>query len=159
MATTQITADQDAVVSEIFIAAPPERVYRALIEREQALQWGSSTEFLLTKWEMDPRIGGAWTFVAKQRSGSGKYKHDLVHHGEITEFDPPRVLAYTWLASWHSNPLHQTTVRWELLPVSGGTQVKVTHSGLAPMPDDCKGYAQGWPGLVARIKAFVESNL
>jgi hypothetical protein len=50
-------------------------------------------------------------------------------------------------------------VRWELSAADGGTQVKVTHSGLAPMPEDCKGYAQGWPGLVTRIKQFVEGTL
>ncbi len=160
MATTHITPEQDAVVTEIFIAAPRECVFQALITPEQGLQWGSSQEFELTKWEMDPRLGGKWTFVAKENSQSGKYADtELVHHGEILEFNPPRVLEYTWFASWHSNPAHKTVVRWELSPVVGGTEVKVTHSGLAAMPEDCKGYAGGWPGLVARIKEFVESNL
>jgi uncharacterized protein YndB with AHSA1/START domain len=160
MATTHITPEKDAVISEIFIAAPLERVFQALITREQALQWGSSPEFKLTKWEMDPRLGGKWVFVAKAQNQARKYADaDLVHHGEILQFDPPRLLEYSWFASWHSDPLHKTIVRWELSAVLGGTQVKVTHSGLAPMPEDCKGYAQGWPGLVTRIKQFVESNL
>jgi uncharacterized protein YndB with AHSA1/START domain len=160
MATTHITPERDAVISEIFIAAPPERVFKALTTREQALQWGSSPEFAMTKWEMDPRLGGKWVFVANAQHPAGKYANaDLVHHGEILEFDPPRVLEYTWFASWHTDPLHKTIVRWELSAVLGGTQVKVTHSGLAPMPEDCKGYAQGWPGLVTRIKEFVEGNV
>ena len=160
MASTQITPDNDAIVSEIFIAAPRERVFTALIDREQALRWGSSSEFAMNKWEMDARVGGKWVFVAKEQDSAGKYANtDLVHHGEILEFNPPRVLEYTWFASWHSDPLQRTVVRWELSPVSGGTQVKVTHSGLAPMPEDCRGYAQGWPGLVARIKQFVESDI
>jgi uncharacterized protein YndB with AHSA1/START domain len=160
MATTQITPDNDAVVSEIFIAAPPERVFKALTTREQALQWGGSPEFAMTKWEMDPRRGGKWVFVANEQNPAGKYANtDLVHHGEILEFELPRLLKYTWFASWHADPLHKTIVRWELSAVSGGTQVKVTQSGLAPMHEDCKGYAQVWPGLVTRIKQFVESNL
>jgi uncharacterized protein YndB with AHSA1/START domain len=160
MTTTHITPEKDAVISEIFIAAPPERVFKALTDREQALQWGSTPEFAMSKWEMDARLGGKWTFIARERSGSGKYADkDLVHHGQILEFAPPRVLEYTWFASWHTDPLHKTLVRWELSSVPGGTQVKVTHSGLAPMPEGCKGYAQGWPGLVSRIKQFVESNL
>ena len=40
MAKTIITPDQDAVVSEIEIAAPPEHVFRALIERDLALALG-----------------------------------------------------------------------------------------------------------------------
>jgi uncharacterized protein YndB with AHSA1/START domain len=160
MATTYITPTKDAVISEIFIAAPAERVFKALTTREQALQWGSSPEFEATQWEMDSHVGGKWFFIARELKGSGRHANaDLVHHGEILKFDPPRVLEYTWFASWHSDPLHQTIVRWELTPIPGGTQVKVTHSGLAPMPEDCKGYAQGWPGLVTRIKQFVESNV
>ena len=159
MATTYITSEKDAVISDIFIAAPPARVFEALTTRDQALQWGSNEEFVLTKWEMDARPGGMWTFIAKESKPAGQYAGvELVHHGEITEFDPPRVLEYTWFASWHTDPLHKTVVRWELAPVNGGTQVKVTHSGLTPMPEDCKGYAQGWPGLVTRIKQFVESH-
>lgn len=158
MATTRVTPEKDAIVSEIVIAAPPERVFQALIDREQALQWGSSEEGVLTKWEMDPRVGGKWTFVARERSGSGKYPGDLIHHGEILEFDPPRVLEYTWFASWHSNPLQKTLVRWELSSATGGTRVKVTHSGLGAIPGACDGYYEGWRGVVTRIKQFVESN-
>ncbi len=139
---------------------PPERVFRALTNREQALQWGSSPEFVMTKWEMDARRGGKWVFVCRKQNPGDQYpKTDLVHEGEILVFDPPRVLEYTWFASWHQDPLHKTIVRWELSAAPGGTQVKVIHSGLAPMPEDCKGYAQGWPGLVSRIKQFVESNV
>jgi|SRR5262249_19337809 len=159
MTTTYITSERDAVISEIIIAAPPERVFEALTTRDQALRWGSSEDFVLTKWEMDAHLGGKWTFVARASKPAGQYAGvELVHQGEITEYAPPRLLEYTWFASWHSNPLHKTVVRWELTPVPGGTQVKVTHSGLAPMPEDCNGYAQGWPGLVTRIKQFVESN-
>ena len=39
MASSMITPDQDSVVTEIEIGAPPERVFQALISREQALQF------------------------------------------------------------------------------------------------------------------------
>src|SRR5882724_7529667 len=125
MATTHITAEKDAVISEIFIAAPPERVFRALTNREQALQWGSSPEFVMTKWEMDARLGGKWVFIAKEQNPAGKYANtDLVHHGEILEFEPPRLLEYTWFASWHTDPLHKTIVRWELSPVPAAHKLR-----------------------------------
>jgi uncharacterized protein YndB with AHSA1/START domain len=156
VATTQITPNKDSVITEIFISAPRERVFTALIDRPQALQWGSSEEYEVTEWEMEPRLGGKWNFIAKKRGDLSA--PELLHYGEITELDPPRLLQYTWLASWHSDPSHQTVVRWELTMESEGTRVKVTHSGLGPMPEDCKGYAEGWPGLVERIKQFVENN-
>ena len=38
MASTIVTANQDAIVSEIHIAAPPERVFQALIDPKQVSQ-------------------------------------------------------------------------------------------------------------------------
>jgi uncharacterized protein YndB with AHSA1/START domain len=155
MATTKITPDNDAVVSEIEIAAPPQRVFQALIDREQALQWGTNDAFEMTLWEMDVRPGGKWRFVSKERKGAGAGK-DFDHHGEIVEIDPPRLLSYSWFANWHENPSHPTLVRWELIPTKAGTRLKVTHSGLAALPGACQGYSQGWPGLVQSLKNFVE---
>ena len=147
-----ITPDQDAVISEVEIAVPAERVFQALITREQALQWGADKSFQITRWEMDARVGGAWGFTGKETVSGRVYDH----HGEVVEMDPPRVLAYTWLADFHSDPSHPTLVRWELTPIAGGTRVKVTHSGLAVLPISRKDYADGWPGVVQNLKQFVE---
>ena len=152
MATTRITPDKDAVVSEIEIAAPPDRVFEALTNRAQALQWGSNPAFRMTRWEMDARPGGTWRFTSLETASSREYDH----HGTMVEVDPPRVLAYTWFANFHKDPTHPTLVRWELTPIATGTHVRVTHSGLAKLPDECIAYSQGWPGLVAALKAYLE---
>jgi uncharacterized protein YndB with AHSA1/START domain len=78
-------------------------------------------------------------------------------HGEILEYDPPRVLVYTWIANWHDDVKRSTVVRWELTPKAGGTLVKVTHSGLTHLPIARKDYTGGWPGVVESLKKFVES--
>lgn len=39
MATTAITPDQDAVEAEIFVAAPPERVFQAITDPNQLSRW------------------------------------------------------------------------------------------------------------------------
>jgi len=154
-----ILTDQDSVSGEIFIAAPPERVFRALVEREQALEWGNNSRFEITHWEMDACPGGKWRFVSKERSSTGQLDSpQFEHHGEIVEFKPPRLLVYSWFADWHSDPVHQTTVCWELAPVAGGTRVRLNHSGLAALTGACEGYAQGWPGLLLAIKTFVEAK-
>lgn len=158
MSTTRITDDQDAVVSEIEIAAPPDRVFQALTDRSQAMQWGSGGNFEMTVWEMDVRPGGKWQFISREKGvknpdGSAR---EFEHHGEVLEVDPPRTLAYTWFASWHENLLQKTVVRWELTPTAAGTRVKVTHSGLGQMPAARTGYSQGWPGLVAALKEHLE---
>jgi Activator of Hsp90 ATPase homolog 1-like protein len=73
MASSKITPDHESIVTEIEIAAPPERVFRALIDREQALGWGGNDLFELTSWEMDPRPGGKWRFISNERKPSAEY--------------------------------------------------------------------------------------
>jgi uncharacterized protein YndB with AHSA1/START domain len=155
MAQTIITPDKDAVISEIEIAAPPERIFRALTDHEQAGQWGTNAAYELVIWEMDARLGGKWRSFSRQRSGADAGR-EFDHTGEILEIDPPRVLAYSWFANWHEDPSHRTVVRWELTPTRTGTHVKVTHNGLAQLPAACQGYSQGWPGLLLAVKNFVE---
>ena len=78
-------------------------------------------------------------------------------HGEILELDPPHLLVYTWFGNWHDNQALRTVVRWELTPDSGGTHVKVTHSGLAQEDAARKDYSSGWPGVLEKLKKFVET--
>ncbi len=44
MATTQITPDNNVVLAEIFIAAPPDRVFQALTDPAQMSQWWGQKE-------------------------------------------------------------------------------------------------------------------
>jgi uncharacterized protein YndB with AHSA1/START domain len=157
MAASRVSPDGDAVITEIEIAAPPERVFQALTTRDQALKWGRSEMFEVTEWQMDPRVRGKWSYTARQREPAGGYKPERYdHHGEILEFDPPKLLVCMWFASYQEDPSHKTVVRWELMRIPSGTRVKVTHSGLAALPESRKGYAEGWPGLVDQIRKFVE---
>jgi uncharacterized protein YndB with AHSA1/START domain len=152
MPKTIITPDRDAVVSEIEIAAPADRVFEALVNRDQAFQWSKSDAYQLVDWELDARLGGKWRSTSREKASSKVFDH----YGEVVEVDRPRVLAYSWYANWHSDASHRTVVRWELMPTSTGTHVRVTHSGLAALPDACAGYNQGWPGLLEQVKIFCE---
>jgi uncharacterized protein YndB with AHSA1/START domain len=156
MPTTIVAPDQDKLVTEIQIAAPPERVFQALSDPKQQRVWWNNADCPLKLFEMDLRPGGKWRFVTKECSitVNGVNKFDCT--GEIVEFDPPRVLAYTWIASWHDDKSRKTIVRWELTPQAGGTLVKVTHSGLAHEDVARKDYTGGWPGVLEQLKKFVE---
>jgi uncharacterized protein YndB with AHSA1/START domain len=79
-------------------------------------------------------------------------------HGEVVEFDPPRLLGYTWIANWHLDPQRKTLVRWELTPTAAGTHLRVTHSGLAPEPAARKDYSGGWQGVVEKLRHFAETG-
>jgi uncharacterized protein YndB with AHSA1/START domain len=61
MAIATITPDQNAVVAEIFIAAPPARVFQAISDPAQLPKWwGQSGLYHLTNSTMDVRPGGKW---------------------------------------------------------------------------------------------------
>jgi len=156
MATATITPDQDAVVSEIEIAAPPDRVFQALIDPRQVMQWWTSEECQIESFDFEPRRGGRWSYDTKQSklnvNGVSRFHCD----GEVLEFDPPRLLSYTWIANWHEDRAQRTVVRWELSAAGHGTRVKVTHSGLAKLPASRKDYSGGWPGVVQSLKTFLE---
>lgn len=156
MPTTNLTSEQDEIVSEIDIAAPPERVFRALIDASELKQWFASPEAPVKFWEMDPRVDGAYRYATEKASLVVNGVSEFECHGHITEFEPPRVLAYTWYANWHDDSTRRTLVRWELSPTQAGTHVRVTHSGLANLPIARKDYRGGWPGVVENLKAFIE---
>jgi uncharacterized protein YndB with AHSA1/START domain len=155
--TTRITPDQDAIVSEIDIAAPAERVFQALTDPRQLMRWWNSEDCQNEFFEMDARPGGRWRFGTKKTelniNGVSQFSCD----GEVLECDPPRLLAYSWIANWHADKSRKTIVRWELTPSKDGTHVKVTHSGLAQEAVARKDYSGGWPGVVVMLKKFVEN--
>ena len=153
MATTIVTPDQDAIVSEIDIAAPADRVFRGICDAETVRR--RHPEFDV--FEMDLRVGGKWRLHLRMPK---PYRGvDVIrHHGEVLEIDPPRLLVYTWFANFHTDPKHRSMVRWELTPTKSGTHVKMTHSGLATEPEARQDYAGGWPGVLEEIKKFAESE-
>ena len=158
MATSRISPDADAVVSEIEIAAPPERVFEALIDRKQVMQWWTSEHCGIEGFEMERTVGGRWRYDSKEGTINVNGVTKFHCEGEVLEYDPPRQLAYTWIANWHQDKALATVVRWELTKVAGGTRVKVTHSGLAKEQVARRDYSKGWGGLVDQLRRFVERS-
>jgi uncharacterized protein YndB with AHSA1/START domain len=74
MATSIVTPDLDAIVSEIFVAAPAERVFQALTSSEQLMRWwGEESDCKTSLFEMDARQGGSgvsWPPIPPAKSRS-----------------------------------------------------------------------------------------
>jgi uncharacterized protein YndB with AHSA1/START domain len=151
-----ITSDQDAVVTEIHIAAPPERVFKALTDPKELMRWFNSPECPVKFWQMDARPGGRYSYATEKGSVVVNSVSEFDCHGEILEVDPPRLLVYSWIGNWHDDKSRSTIVRWELAPEAAGTRVKVTHSGLAQETVARKDYSGGWPGVLQNLKMFTE---
>ena len=166
MATNAITSDQDVVTAEIFIAAPPERVFQAITDPAQTAKWwGQKGMYRLTGGKADARPGGTW-FTEGQRPDGTKFRVE----GEYIEIDPPRLLVHTWHADYEEHP-KTTVVRWELQPqsvhglqhggpqkVGTGTLVKITHSGFAGDVKDANDHGEGWKRVLGWMQAFVEKG-
>jgi uncharacterized protein YndB with AHSA1/START domain len=151
------TSAQDAIVEEIQIAAPPERVFQAITRPEELRRWFSNITCPARVWEMDARPGGCWRFATDISKNPLNGVTQFRATGEITEIDPPRLLVYTWHANWHDDPSLATVVRWELSAKDGGTFVRVTHSNLGNEPVARADYISGWPGVMKMLKEFAEN--
>lgn len=149
MATSKFTPDADAIISEIQIAAPPERVFQALVDPRQVVQWwGQIGVFRCTGFQCDLRVGGKWRTVGLDGQG-----HNFEIFGEYLAVDPPRLLVQSWTATWTGSA--RTTVRWELEATGQGTLVRITHSGFAAHPELAQSY-RGWPRLLSWLQALIE---
>jgi len=151
-----ITSDNDAVVTEIQIAAPPARIFQALTNEGELMRWFNNPSCPVKFWQMDARPGGHYGYTTEKGTVVVNNVSDFECHGEILEFDPPHLLVYTWYGNWHNEKSRRTVVRWELTPDATGTRVKVTHSGLAQEEAARKDYSSGWPGVLDALKKFTE---
>lgn len=165
MATVSLTPDQDTILAEIHIAAPPTRVFQAITDPTQMPQWwGQQGMYRITDWKADLRPGGKWSSVGVGADGTS-FRVD----GEYLQIDPPRLLVQTWIASWSGS--RKTIVRWELEPESvhglhpngprragTGTVVKIRHSGFAGNLDAAKDHSQGWQRVLGWMQGFVEKG-
>ena len=154
MATTHIASDGDAIISEIYIAAPPEDVFRALVDPELVVKWwggqGAGQSFRCTHFECDLRAGGEWRSTGIDGQG-----RPFEAAGEYIEVIPPRLLVQTWTASWTAHV--KTTVRWELQPTEHGTLVRHQHSGLAIHPEVSQSF-RGWPRILGWLQGYLEKH-
>jgi uncharacterized protein YndB with AHSA1/START domain len=135
----------DSIQKEITIHAPAERVFAALVDPAERVQWwGAPGKFQATHLESDLRPGGAWLM---RGTGAGGLPFTL--RGEYRVVDRPRALAFTWKPDWDEP---ESLVRFELEERDGTTLVRLTHSELA---EAARERYQGWPWLLSSLRAFV----
>jgi uncharacterized protein YndB with AHSA1/START domain len=146
-------ADLEAgvVLATVQIAAPPERVFRAITDpRELKHWWGSPETYQAHSWEADLRIGGKWR--VEGRGAAGK---PYSVFGEFLEITPPRKLVQTWQHDWDANH-PQTKVTFTLDDVPGGTRVTLRHEGFGPRSEACSSHAHGWERVLTWLESYLE---
>lgn len=166
MATATITPDQNTVVAEVFIAAPPARVFEAITDPAQTARWwGQSDLYRLTETRADLRPGGKWFSAGVGADGNAFHVE-----GEYLEIDPPRRLVHTWTGSYSGSL--KTIVTWELDPTDvhglhpsgprkagSGTLVRVRQEGFAGAAvAAASGHAEGWKRVLGWLHAYAEKD-
>ncbi len=135
-------AAQGQVTGSVEIAAPPERVFKALTSKEIVEWWVRPGVFDTREWSGDIRVGGTW------RSSGMARGQPYTLEGEFLEVDPPRKLVHTWHLV--GAPGAPTTVTFLVEAVSGGTRVTLRHSGFVP-PNSGANSGKGWETSFERL--------
>jgi uncharacterized protein YndB with AHSA1/START domain len=115
--TARAVADlaEGVVLARVDVAAPPDRVFRALTTEELTKWWGADGLYRTTKFAIDPRPGGQWRVDGVGADGTSFHVE-----GEVLEIDAPRRLVQTWKPTWGDGTA--TTLTYVLEPIDGGTR-------------------------------------
>lgn len=132
------------VEKELFIAAAPERVYRAFTTKEDLERW------FVTKAELETRPGGVFNLWWKEGEHAA---------GEFVELDPPRRVTFTW----DDRPKYGiTTCTIELVPEGDGTLLRLTHTGFGQgdnWDEHYDGVNGGWSEELGNLKTWLETGV
>ncbi len=145
----------DRIEKSIDIAAPPERVWRALTDFEEFGAW------------FRVRLDGP--FVVGELS-SGQITYPGYEHvkwqARVVAMEAPTLFAFTWHPyavdpdqDYSAEP--QIRVEFRLEPASEGTRLTVVESGFDALPADRRDEAlrsntDGWEEQMRNVKAHVE---
>jgi uncharacterized protein YndB with AHSA1/START domain len=143
------TSVSDTIVQEILIKAPVGRVFEALTDPGQRVEWwGSKGRFQTTHMESDLRPGGKWMM-----RGIGVGGKPFQINGEYRQVESPHLLVFTWLPSWQEDTT-ESIVQFELSEAAGVTTVRLTHSGLTT--EGSRLSHKGWPDVLTWLRTYAE---
>jgi uncharacterized protein YndB with AHSA1/START domain len=135
------------IVATVEIAAPPDRVFRAISSEEIAAWWGSPETYRVTRWTGDVRVGGWW-----RSEGVGADGTAFAVYGDILQVDPPFLLVQTWQYEHKAGDV--TTVRFRIEPIPGGSRLTVRHEGFTDR-DACESHTRGWERVMTWLSAHL----
>jgi uncharacterized protein YndB with AHSA1/START domain len=138
-----------AHVYEIFINAPPERVWQALIDPEFTRQYLHGTSF-----ESSFEPGSGFRGV---RGGDGAVD------GTIEVFEPPHRLVMTWHVLYDTAMSAEPPgrVEWLVAPATADrsvTRVTLRHGDLAFSPSTWEHVRLGWVEIIDSLKTLLETG-
>jgi uncharacterized protein YndB with AHSA1/START domain len=120
-------ATREIVVEDV-LPHSPELVWKTLTTGELIGRWLMPNDF-------EPVVGRQFTFRTKPMGG-----WDGVVHCEVLEIILNEKLVYSWKGGSDDNPAYgsrlDSIVTWTLMPVEGGTRLRLVHAGFRSPGND-----------------------
>ena len=129
------------------IKASPARVYAAITQPEQMVQWWGPDAGPTLRAEADVRPGGRFSIVFRVLSGE-----EYNPTGVYREVVPEKKLVFTW--EWAGRQDQESLVTFLLKPLAGGTELTLIHEGL-PDEDARRSHETGWSGWLDKLPGYL----
>jgi uncharacterized protein YndB with AHSA1/START domain len=142
------------IIATAEVAAPPERVFRALTTNEVERWWGHPNFYRSTRWKADLRVCGPWSVLVQFTDGTSN-----VGSGEFAEIDAPRKLVMT--RRFEKHPLQgtrETTITYALEPTEAGTRVTVREEGYIGRSEAAYGNAEHWERVLQWLDTYFKAD-
>lgn len=138
------------VTREVVVAAAPDRAFELFTGRIGA--WWPLARFSVFEQDNDVAFEDG-RIVERATDGRESV------WGDVTEWDPPATLAFTWHPGYGEE--HATDVRVTFTASGDETLVSLVHTGWERMNDPfarAAEYENGWPGVLAGFAALVAAS-
>ena len=132
------------------IKASPARIYAAITQPEQMIQWWGLDAGPTLSAEADVRPGGRFSVVFRTLDGN-----EYNPTGVYREVVPDRKLVFTW--EWRSMDDHDSLVTFRLEPFEGGTELTLIHEQL-PNEEACVSHEWGWNAVLDKLPVFLGAS-
>lgn len=141
------------VDGEVWLAASPQRVFRALTTPGLLeAWWGDEAIYTTHDWRLRADEGSAWRCEVRLRNGR---RHHI--EGTVLEVVPERRLRLSWQPSWGG--LAATEVSFELEAQRGGTRLALRHSGFRPDFSGLETHRVGWPWVLGWLRRGIDQAI
>lgn len=139
--------DVSPIVQSVEIGSTPDRVFALFTDAEQLVKWWPDAA------SFEPRLGGKVELVFE---GRGEVS------GEVTRFDPPHALGFTWVRG--VAPDIVTRVDVSIAEAGEGRcRVELVHSGFEAVPEEQRAewmaiHDAGWKHFLGCLADLAEGR-
>ena len=133
-----------AIVEELTIEAAPQRVWGAITQQDEIVQW----------WAYEARVKPEVGSLAEFRFSQGTF----VIQFEVAELDEGSKVHWISRQGPATGHWKGTSVTWQLTPVQNGTQVVFNHDRFAQVDERYELTRAWWEHFLASLKSYLETG-